>query len=275
MGDRTSIAWTDATWNPVTGCTKVSPGCDHCYAERITKRFGRGAFEEVRLHPDRLEQPLRWAAPRKIFVASMGDLFHPNVPEDYLAQVFDTMASASWHTFQVLTKRPGRMASWARRMETVHNSHGTPWQWPQNVWAGTSLEMMGHGKKLLSRRLDLLAQVPAKVRFLSAEPLLGNLDLGRWLGPRCNQMEPEERQIGTVHWVIAGGESGPGPVPRIPTGCGPSETSARRLGSPSSSRDGGCGIPRYTSTRKATFAIPILTTIEAWTYSGMVLTCSA
>ncbi len=124
------IEWTDETWNPITGCTKVSPGCLNCYAERVTERFGRGPFSEVRLHPDRLDQPLRWKKPRRIFVVSMGDLFHPRVPWPFVAEVFWTMASAPQHTFQVLTKRPGRMAYFADKVlpEAME-------RWPANVWA--------------------------------------------------------------------------------------------------------------------------------------------
>ena len=210
MGSK--IEWTDETWNPVTGCTKVSPGCDHCYAERVTERFGRGPFSEVRLHPDRLDQPLRWKKPRRIFVVSMGDLFHPRVPWPFVAEVFWTMASAPRHTFQVLTKRPGRMAYFADKVlpEAME-------RWPANVWAGTSVE----SAKYLPR-LKLLAKVPAAVRFVSAEPLLSALDLRPWLRWEDLDAIPVDMRgqmkalANGVNWVVAGGESGPGARPMHP-----------------------------------------------------------
>ena len=189
MADRSAIEWTDATWNPVTGCTKVSPGCDHCYAEAITNRFKRGPFEQVRVHPKRLEHPYRWKAPRRIFVNSMSDLFHRDIPEEFFDRICQAMAHCQRHTFQILTKRPGRInwRGFAYRDET-----GFEWKtWPDNVWLGTSVELQKYAP-----RLDVLAQVPAKVRFVSAEPLLGPLDLTPWLD--------------SLAWVIAGGESGAG-----------------------------------------------------------------
>lgn len=181
---KTAIAWTDETWNPVTGCTKVSPGCDHCYAERLTQRWG-GDFSQVILHPKRLEAPLHWQKPRMIFVCSMADLFHPRVPFGFIQRVFAVATMAPQHVFQLLTKRPGRMAYFA----SEYRAHG----WPPNVWAGTSVE----STKYLPR-LNLLAKVPAKMQFLSAEPLLSALDLRPWLAN------------GTLSQVIIGGESGPG-----------------------------------------------------------------
>ena len=203
------IEWTDETWNPVLGCTKVSPGClgDHCYAERITERFGRGPFSEVTLHPERLEQPKHWLRPRLVFTCSMSDLFHSRVPWDFLLDVFQVMACTPQHTYQVLTKRPGRMAHFA--------SHVLPMAgrlWPSNVWAGTSVESQRY-----AHRLDVLARVPAPVRFVSAEPLLGPLDLRPHLyvcggcGERpcaCTGM--------AIQWCIVGGESGPGARPMNP-----------------------------------------------------------
>lgn len=187
MADHSAIEWTNATWNPVTGCTKVSPGCDHCYAERLTERFGRGPFSEIRLHPERLEEPSRWNKSRMVFTCSMSDLFHPQVPWTYLIKVFSIMQKCHWHTFQVLTKRPGRMAYFA-----THILPALDRSWPENVWAGTSVELQKY-----SPRLSVLGRVPARVRFVSAEPLLGELDLSEWL------------QAGVLHWVIVGGESGP------------------------------------------------------------------
>jgi protein gp37 len=187
MGDKSTIEWTEATWNPVTGCTKVSPGCDHCYAVRLAGRLQamgnpryRNGFE-LTVHEDQLRLPLSWRQPKLVFVNSMSDLFHPNVPSDFIAAVFDVMAEASRHTFQVLTKRPHRAAALAERLT-----------WSENVWMGTSVEAQPY-----VWRIDALRGVPAAVRFLSLEPLLG-------------PVQPDLEGIG---WVIAGGESGPGARP--------------------------------------------------------------
>ncbi len=185
MGDLSAIEWTDSTWNPVTGCTKVSPGCKFCYAERVTERWGRGKFTDITLHPDRLALPLKWRAPRRIFVNSMSDLFHERVPFEFVDQVFDVMLRAGHHTFQVLTKRPERMLAWQAQ-------HRGP-QVPRHIWLGVSVE----SEKYVGR-IDELRAVVAAVRFISAEPLLGplpNLDLTG------------------IAWVITGGESG-GPEDR-------------------------------------------------------------
>lgn len=166
----TGIAWTDETWNAITGCTKVSAGCKHCYAERMAKRlagrFGYPADEPFRvtLHPEKLELPLQWRKPRRIFVNSMSDLFHKDVPDEFIGHVFDVMLRASWHTFQVLTKRPERMAEWCQRKY--------PMPLP-NVWLGTSVE----NQATAVVRIPLLLETPAAVRWVSAEPLLGRLDL--------------------------------------------------------------------------------------------------
>lgn len=186
MSDRSAIEWTEATWNPVTGCTKVSAGCDHCYAETFAERW-RGIpghpYEQgfdLRFWPQRLDQPLRWRTPRVIFVNSMSDLFHQRVPASYVDRVLDTVRKTPRHTYQVLTKRPGKMASVMRRLQ--------PEPLP-NLWLGTSVEddpEVG--------RVDHVRRTPAAVRFLSLEPLLGpvpSLDLAG------------------VDWVIVGGESGP------------------------------------------------------------------
>ncbi|MBI4307311.1 MAG: phage Gp37/Gp68 family protein [Chloroflexi bacterium] len=183
MNEKTLIEWTDATWNPVTGCTKVSPGCDNCYAERLTERFGRGPFSNIRLHSDRLKEPFQWRKPSLIFTCSMADLFHPSVPWDFLLSVFSVMEQTPRHTYQVLTKRPGRMAYFANQVLRE--------RWPSNVWAGTSVENQKY-----AARLDVLMRVPAEIRFVSAEPLLERLDLRPWL---CS---------GILQWVIVGGESG-------------------------------------------------------------------
>ena len=232
----------------------MSPGCDRCYAEKMSARqAGKGAavytasvylkardgrtgwtgritrsddVDEMVLH-----QPWRWKKPKMIFVSSMSDLFHPSVPLNWILRVFVVMAGAPQHTFQVLTKRPGRMAYFANH-HLPEMSCGTI-TWPDNVWAGTSLEMMEDGAKRYFARLDLLAQVPAKVRFVSAEPLLGPLDLRPWLQPSsvmahgdldnpetasaiANLARAAFRQKWGLSWVIAGGESGPGARPCHP-----------------------------------------------------------
>jgi protein gp37 len=185
MADRSSIEWTEATWNPVTGCSKVSPGCAHCYAETFAERW-RGVpghpYEQgfdLKLWPERLEVPLRWRRPRMIFVNSMSDLFHEDIPEDYIGDVFDVMARAHWHTFQILTKRHDRLADLGRRLS-----------WPSNVWMGVSVE-----NRRFVQRAVRLREVDAAVRFISAEPLLGPL---------------EGLDLTGIDWLIAGGESGPG-----------------------------------------------------------------
>lgn len=257
MGDNSKIQWTDASWNPVTGCTRVSPGCDHCYMMAQWPRLHgmgvkgyEGESDQVHLHPDRLDIPLHWQRPRKIFVCSMSDLFHPRVPIEFIAKVYAAMLRAKQHTFQVLTKRPGRAASiYPQLAELVRleleqgawssippgDRLGDWWKqanslWPlPNVWVGTSVE----SAKYLPR-LDVLARVPAPVRFVSCEPLLGPLDLRPWLMPdkrpihsfaenQARQMEDlmpgvgqPLRRAGKVHWVIVGGESGAGARPMYP-----------------------------------------------------------
>lgn len=195
MGDRSAIEWTDATWNPVTGCTKITAGCDNCYAERFAERW-RGIpghpFEhgfDLMLKPDRLDQPLAWKRPRMIFVNSMSDLFHKDVPNAYVDRVFDVMERADHHVFQVLTKRSPLMRDYllARYADRVPPAH---------IWLGVSVE-----DARSSARIVHLRQSPAAVRFLSAEPLIGpigNVDLTG------------------IHWVIVGGESGPGARPIDP-----------------------------------------------------------
>lgn len=184
MADGSAIEWTEATWNPVTGCTKVSAGCKHCYAETFAERW-RGVpghpYEQgfdLRLWPERLDQPQRWRRPRLIFVNSMSDLFHERVPDDFIGQVFEAMAEAPHHTFQVLTKRPERALALADALP-----------WPEHVWMGVSIEDMR-----VANRADALRAIPAAVRFVSAEPLLGPLDA---------------MPLDGINWVIAGGESGP------------------------------------------------------------------
>ena len=182
MSDRSQIEWTEATWNPVTGCTEVSPGCAHCYAKTFSERF-RGVpghpYEmgfDLTLRPDRLEQPLLWKRPRLIFVNSMSDLFHEDVPLSYIKRVFRVMERASQHRFQVLTKRSERLAKIAPELA-----------WPGNVWMGVSVE-----NQRWTCRIDDLKSTPAAVKFLSCEPLLGPLTL----------------DLGDLDWIIVGGESG-------------------------------------------------------------------
>ena len=180
---KTTIEWTDATWNPVTGCDRVSPGCAHCYAETFAERW-RGVPDhpyeqgfDLRLWPSRLKAPLAWKRPRMIFVNSMSDLFHEDVPLGYIHQVFDTMGRAKHHTFQILTKRHERLAEVASALD-----------WHPNIWMGVSIE-----NRRFVRRADFLREVEAAVRFISAEPLLGELG---------------KLDLSGIDWLIAGGESG-------------------------------------------------------------------
>jgi len=189
MADGSAIEWTDATWNPVTGCTKITAGCDNCYASRFAERF-RGVlghpFEQgfdLTLRPDRLDQPLRWKRSRMIFVNSMSDLFHKEVPCSFVDSVFDAMEKADWHVFQVLTKRSSRMRDY---LKTRYADR----QPPNHIWLGVSVEDAKG-----ATRINHLREAPAGVRFLSVEPLIGPI------GPV---------DLSGVHWVIAGGESGPG-----------------------------------------------------------------
>ncbi len=184
MAQGSSIEWTEATWNPVTGCTKISPGCKHCYAERMAERLhamGQPNYKnsfDLTLQPQMLELPLRWRAPQTIFVNSMSDLFHDDVPLTYIQRVFDVMRRAHWHRFQVLTKRASRLAELAPELE-----------WASNIWMGVSVE----SEKYVGR-IDDLRRTRAHVRFLSLEPLLGPLP---------------DLDLRGIHWAIVGGESGP------------------------------------------------------------------
>ena len=232
MGDRTGIAWTDATWNPVTGCTKVSAGCKNCYAEQVADRFwGDRKFTDVQCHDDRLDQPLRWRKPRRVFVNSMSDLFHDAVPDAFITRVFQHMGMAPHHTFQVLTKRPERMARMLHGHLGRWRNAGPVWVPTMNytgvplphVWLGVSVE----DQSAADERISLLLQTPAAVRFLSCEPLIGPLDLSRVVLKKSNPPKPNlsfdalcgwyggaEPVCRTrIDWVIAGGESGPGARP--------------------------------------------------------------
>ncbi len=188
MAAISAIEWTQSTWNPVTGCSKISQGCDHCYAERMARRLKamgqhryRNGFR-VTLHPDVLPAPLSWRKPQMIFVNSMSDLFHPKVPDGFIRRVFDVMSEAERHTFQILTKRASRLAELAPDLP-----------WPRNVWIGATVEAADYVS-----RIDSLRRVPAAVRFLSLEPLLSDMP---------------DLPLDDIDWVIAGGESGPGARP--------------------------------------------------------------
>lgn len=191
MATISKIEWTEATWNPVTGCTKISAGCKNCYAERMAFRLqamGNPRYKNgfrVALHHDLIDLPLSWKKPKLIFVNSMSDLFHKDVPFDFILRIFQTMEKASWHTFQILTKRSERLLELAPYLP-----------WPENVWQGVSVE-----NEKVSYRIDHLRKVPAKVRFISCEPLIGPLD---------------NLNLDGIHWVIVGGESGPGARPMHP-----------------------------------------------------------
>lgn len=193
MADKSRIEWTEATWNPTTGCDRISSGCDHCYALTLSARLkamGKAKYQNdgdprtsgpgfgLTVHPDTLALPYKWRSPRTVFVNSMSDLFHARVPRSFIQQVFDVMAETPQHTYQVLTKRARRLASMADDLS-----------WPENVWMGVSVEDASQ-----LHRIDDLRKTPAHVRFLSCEPLLGPLD---------------NMQLHDIHWVIAGGESGP------------------------------------------------------------------
>ena len=266
VGDKTKIEWADATWNPVSGCSQVSPGCAHCYAKAITERFGR-VFEDVKLHEDRLRKPLSWKTPRRVFVNSMSDLFHESIPDEFIDKVFAVMALTPQHSYQVLTKRPERMREYvrtafvdgARRIaRSVPALAGTrplddaderilealfgakPNTTPQplpNVWLGVSVE----NQHWADVRIPILLDTPAAVRFISAEPLLGPVDIRPYLerngegDDRTGSGDPfkesrgreisgdrgrlrdhlsggfedsARRPLGLISWVIIGGESG-------------------------------------------------------------------
>ncbi len=184
----TKIEWAESTWNPITGCTKISPGCKNCYAERMAFRLqamGQANYAngfELTLHEHMLERPLQWKKPQLIFVNSMSDLFHKDVPLDYIQRVFDVMRRAHWHNFQVLTKRSQRLFDLSDEID-----------WPENVWMGVSVETQKY-----TYRIDHLRETGARIKFLSLEPLLGPL---------------KELNLGNIDWAIVGGESGPGSRP--------------------------------------------------------------
>lgn len=191
MAAKSSIEWTESTWNPSTGCDALSPGCDNCYAERLAlrlKAMGQQKYSngfKLTLHPDTLELPLKWKKPQRVFVNSMSDLFHHDVPLEYIRRVFETMVRAHWHQFQVLTKRSGRLLALTDKIS-----------WPPNVWMGVSVESAQY-----KTRIDHLRKTGAAVKFLSLEPLLGPLGT---------------LDLSGINWVIVGGESGPGARPMQP-----------------------------------------------------------
>lgn len=238
MGDKSKIAWTDATWNPVSGCSKVSEGCRNCYAERDFPRLTRlvpsyagRSFEDVVCHPDRLEQPLRWKRPRKIFVNSMSDLFHPDVPEEFLRSVFTTMALSSHHSFCILTKRPERMrevlSGWNEDGLVLKSGYGICLP---NVWLGVSVE----DQKSAEERIPILLETPAFFRWVSVEPMIGPVNLSdlstdleipeeyrtdtddspsialdALSGERWERFGHWSDRGNSLDWIVVGGESGP------------------------------------------------------------------
>ena len=256
-GVSTKIEWTDETWNPVTGCTKISEACGHCYAERMSHRlagrYGYPADEPFRvaLHPDKLAQPIEWKKPRRIFVVSMGDLFHEDVPDEYIAAVFGVMAACPQHTFQVLTKRPERALEWFRAIDAdpippIHDAFGKlveckgcdaiedcddcgicqellDAEWPlPNVWIGVTAEYQDRADE----RIPTLLQIPAAVRFVSVEPMLGAVYL-RQIHTDTTEIDSLTGDHGVIRplrgrsdkrldWVICGGETGPGARPMHP-----------------------------------------------------------
>lgn len=254
MGDKTKIEWAEASWNPVTGCSKISEGCRNCYALRHWPRlagndktvyYGR-KFTDVQCHPERLDQPLRWTKPRRIFVNSMSDLFHPDVPDDFILKVFNIMRQATWsggaglgkikskeregHVFQVLTKRPERMLELVSRIHFDNNegyilgeTGGQGLLLNKDIWLGVSVE----NQETANQRIPLLLQTPAAVRWISAEPLLGPINLeeicighetekGRSLKPVTMNSLCDYRDHNRLAWVICGGESGPEARPMHP-----------------------------------------------------------
>lgn len=253
MGDKTAISWTDATWNPVVGCSHASPGCDHCYAERFAGRLrgmGRPEYQEAHdgqrwtgrtaFLPERLSQPLSWRKPRRIFPCSMGDLFHESVSNEQIAAVFGIMAGCPQHTFQVLTKRADRMREWFRwiarepvslpaattgpargalwhawniGVEACVPSHHRPWGWPL---PNVWLGVTAEDQRRADERIPHLLQCPAALRFVSVEPMVGAVDLLRTSRLTMRNEAPQPRWLHQLSWVICGGESGPGARPMHP-----------------------------------------------------------
>ena len=252
MGDKTGIQWTDATWNPIRGCSRVSEGCRNCYAEKVAKRFNGPGMPydgliartgqwngKITIADNLIDRPLRWKKPRRIFVNSMSDLFHENVPDSVIDKVFAVMALSKKHTFQILTKRPERMLAYCKTLGRHHSydrvsiaakeirkskgffwslDNNAGWHLP-NVWLGVSVE----DQATADERIPLLLQTPSAVRWISAEPLLGPIDLDAM--SRTPGADPDEvtevddeygpplSGVGGIDWVVVGGESGPGARP--------------------------------------------------------------
>ena len=221
MGN-TKIHWAEKVWNPVTGCSKVSPGCQNCYAEKMAKRlagrYGYPADEPFRVtvHPDRLGEPAGWKKPQRVFVCSMADLFHDDVPGDFILRVFGRMNAAHQHTFMLLTKRPENALKFCQEYGLMSSEFGpTPSGevWPENVWMGVTAE----NQETADKRIPILLQIPAHVHFVSCEPILSKIDLtGEYLTGKCGgrypfptlQTEHRTKWINLLDWVICGGESG-------------------------------------------------------------------
>ncbi|WP_422444318.1 DUF5131 family protein [Thermoanaerobacterium sp. DL9XJH110] len=237
---QTKIEWATHVWNPISGCTPVSEGCENCYARRMAYRLrGRCGYPEddpfrVTLHPEKLEEPLKWKKPKRVFVCSMGDLFHPAVPFTFLDKVFDTMLDANWHTYMILTKRPERMREYIESCCEAMDYVGGKFPFT-NIWLGVTVE----NQQAANERIPILFQIPTAVRFVSCEPLLGPMDLSEWLkevrycerhGQLCDEgvtwdnngqllckycKRPVER-FSLLNLVIVGGETGPGARPMHP-----------------------------------------------------------
>lgn len=273
----TKIEWATETWNPVTGCTPISEGCRNCYAERMSKRLaGRCGYPEgepfrVTLHPDKLEQPLRWKKPRMIFVCSMGDLFHEDVPEIEIIRVFAVMADAQQHTYLVLTKRPERMkevltspsiANDVWLMTNTGISEDKPiWPLP-NVWLGVTAENQARADE----RIPILLQIPAAVRFVSVEPMLGPVDLSLSDGVDLSMsvgtgLKPGKSYlINSLDWVICGGQTGPGARPMHPDWVRSLRDQCKEAGVPFFFKSWGEWMPSYQTG--ATFELSRLKTDE-------------
>lgn len=225
----TKIEWCDKVWNPVTGCSPVSAGCANCYAERIANRFwGDRKFTDVQYHPERLSEPLKWRKPKKIFVNSMSDLFHEDVPDEFISEVFAIMAVCQQHTFMILTKRPKRMQNYfressvdgigpyhsyigkaAKRLGDRPNVKCRSIVWPlPNVWLGVTAE----NQETADERIPILLQIPAAVRFVSCEPLLESINLVQSVN-KLDWLNPASFKPGGLDWIICGPETGPGKRP--------------------------------------------------------------
>ncbi len=220
MSKKSKIEWTDSTWNPITGCTKISEGCKNCYAERIAKRFWNRPFSEIICHEDRLDIPAHWRKPRSIFVCSMSDLFHKDVPDEFILRIFQTISVNRRHRYMILTKRPERMKKWFdENAQYIWNYHGpnepqrpycmAPWPDPC-IWLGVTAETQQHADE----RIPILLQIPAAVHFVSIEPMLEQIDLKDFQPFLYKSSRGKLRGLfgidsGWINWVIAGCESGP------------------------------------------------------------------